>query len=53
MRDFYGLVVSEGAAGGIFITTGAYSRDAMEFAAGKPIQLLDRLEVEHRVAVRP
>lgn len=50
MRDFYGLIVSEGASGGIFITTGTYSRDALEFAAGKPIELLGRPEVERLVA---
>lgn len=55
MRDFYGLIVGEGAAGGIFMTTGSFSRDAMEFAAGKPIELFDRAEIERlmRSVARP
>ena len=46
MRDFYGLIVSEGAIGGMFVTTGSFSRDAREFAHGKPITLLERADVE-------
>jgi restriction system protein len=49
MRDFYGLVMGEGASGGIFMTTGSFSRDALEFAAGKPIELLGRAELEQLV----
>ena len=46
MRQFYGLVVAEKATCGIFMTTGLYSRDAREFAEGKPIKLLGRAEIE-------
>jgi restriction system protein len=46
MREFYGLVVAENAKRGIFVTTGVYSRDAQEFAEGKPIKLVDRAELE-------
>ena len=50
MREFYGLVVAENAKRGIFITTGVYSRDAREFAEGKPIKLVDRAELDELMA---
>jgi restriction system protein len=50
MREFYGLVVAEKAKRGIFMTTGLYSRDAREFAEGKPIKLLDGADVEQLMA---
>lgn len=50
MREFYGLVVAENAKSGIFMTTGLYSRDAREFAEGKPIKLLGRPEIEQLMA---
>lgn len=50
MREFYGLLVAEDAESGIFITTGLYSRDAREFAEGKPIELLGRAEIEQLMA---
>lgn len=50
MREFYGLVVAEKAKRGIFMTTGLYSRDAREFAEGKPIKLLGREEIEQLIA---
>jgi hypothetical protein len=55
MRDFYGLVVAEKAQGGIFMTTGLFSRDAREFAQAKPIKLLERQQIEKLMAsvIRP
>jgi restriction system protein len=50
MREFYGLIVAEQAKRGIFLTTGLYSRDAREFAEGKPIKLLGRAEIEQLMA---
>lgn len=50
MREFYGLIMAEGAHRGIFMTTGLYSRDALMFAEGKPIELLGRIEVKRMVA---
>ena len=50
MREFYGLLVAENAKSGIFMTTGLYSRDAREFAEGKPIKLLARAEIEQLMA---
>jgi restriction system protein len=50
MREFYGLIVAENAKSGIFMTTGFYPRGALEFAAGKPIELLGRAEIEQLMA---
>jgi hypothetical protein len=50
MRQFYGLLVAEKATCGIFMTTGLYSRDAREFAEGKPIKLLGLAEIEQLMA---
>jgi restriction system protein len=50
MREFYGLLVAENAKSGIFMTTGFYSQDALEFAKGKPINLLGRAEIEQLMA---
>ena len=52
MRDFFGLIVAEGAAKGFFVTTGYFSADAKKFAVGKPIELLERSDVEALVAQR-
>jgi restriction system protein len=50
MRGFYGLIVAEKAKSGIFMTTGIYSRDAREFAEGKPIKLLTSPDIEKLMA---
>jgi restriction system protein len=50
MREFYGLIVAENVKRGIFMTTGLFSRDAREFAEGKPIKLLGRAEIEQLMA---
>lgn len=41
VRELYGVVVAEGAVGGFAITSGAFTKDAMEFAAGRNIELID------------
>jgi len=52
MRDFFGLMVAESAAKGFFVTTGYFSADAKKFAVGKPIELLERSDIEALVAER-
>ena len=44
VRDLYGTYLHQGATGAVLITTGAISRHAKEFAAGKKIQLYDGKE---------
>jgi restriction endonuclease Mrr len=41
IRELYGVLVSEKADRGIFVTTGQFTRDAKEFAEDKPMELLD------------
>ena len=41
IRDLYGVVTSERANKGILITTGHFTKSAIAFAEGKPIELID------------
>jgi restriction system protein len=41
VRELYGTVMSEGANRGILVTTSHYGRDAYEWAANKPLTLMD------------
>jgi restriction system protein len=41
IRELLGVMVHEGVGRGIFVTTGTYSPDALQFGAANPIQLLD------------
>jgi hypothetical protein len=46
VRDLYGVVQHEGATKGILITTSHFSPDARTFAHGKPIELIERPDLE-------
>lgn len=41
IRDLYGVVMSERANKGILMTTGTFTKSAVGFADGKPIELID------------
>jgi len=41
IRDLYGVITSERANKGILITTGYFTKSAISFAEGKPIELID------------
>jgi len=41
VRDLYGTLLNEGASKAILVTTSNYGPDALKFAAGKPLTLLD------------
>lgn len=41
VREFYGVVTAERANKGILITTSRFSQPALEFAVGKPLELID------------
>ena len=41
VRELYGVLMAHGAGGAVFVTSGTYTREAMDFAAGKPLQLVD------------
>lgn len=41
IRDLYGTTISENAIKGILVTTSSFTRQAVEFARGKNIELID------------
>lgn len=41
IRDLYGVVMSERENKGILMTTGHFTKSAINFADGKPIELID------------
>ena len=45
VRELYGAMVGEEAHAAIFVTSGTYTPDAIDFARDKPIKLLDGDEV--------
>ena len=55
VREFYGVMASEGATGGYFVTSGDYTSDAIRFAEGKNLRLIDgkKLMVMLREVQRP
>jgi restriction system protein len=49
VRELYGVMTAERATGGALITSGSFSADAIEFASGKSIQLIDGSKLERLV----
>ena len=47
VRDLYGTVLNEGATKGILVTTADYGPDAYQFAANKPLSLLNGANLLH------
>lgn len=41
IREFFGVMAAEGAAGGFVVTSGRYTSEAKAFAEGRNIQLVD------------
>jgi restriction system protein len=41
IREFYGVMTSEEADRGIFVSSGIYTSEALDFAEGKPLELID------------
>ena len=46
IRDLYGVVMSERANKGILMTTGHFTKSAISFAEGKPIELIDGMALK-------
>jgi len=42
IRELFGVMTAEGADSAIFIASGGYTSDALKFAEGKPIELIDQ-----------
>ncbi len=41
VREMFGVMASEAATAGIIVTVGQFTRDAKQFANGKPLELID------------
>jgi restriction system protein len=41
VRELYGVMAAEGAAGGYVVTSGTLTKDARQFASGRNIELID------------
>lgn len=49
VRELLGVMVGSGAAGGILVTSGGFSKDAMGFAKENNIQLIDGAELHKMI----
>lgn len=49
VRELLGVVTGEGAAEGIVVCSGTYTKDAIEFAKGKSITLIDGGALSHLI----
>ena len=45
VKELYGVVTAENASGGIIVCSGNFTRDAIEFARGKSIELVEGAEL--------
>jgi restriction system protein len=50
VRDLYGTMLHEGATKGILVTTAKFGPSAQEFAAGKPLTLIDGSQLTELLA---
>lgn len=50
IREFFGVMAAEGAAGGFVVTSGTYTQEAQAFAQGRNIQLVDGTLLKHWIA---
>jgi restriction system protein len=49
VREIFGVVAARKAAGAIVVTTGTFTKDAVDFARGQPIELIDGAKLEAMV----
>lgn len=52
VREFFGVMAAEGAAGGFIVTSGIYTEEAKAFARGRNIQLVDGVLLQYWVSSR-
>lgn len=50
VRELYGVMAAEGAAGGFVVTSGIFTGPAMEFAEGRNIELIDGAKLSAMIA---
>jgi restriction system protein len=54
IRELYGAMAASGVAGGFVVTSGVFTQDAKDFAAGRNIELVDGTELNEIIQrVRP
>ena len=46
VRELYGVMAAEGAAGGFVVTSGVFTQEAKNFAEGRNIELIDGAELK-------
>ena len=49
IRDLYGVITSERANKGILMTTGHFTKHAISFAQGKPLELIDGAKMQELI----
>lgn len=52
IREFFGVMAAQGAAGGFVVTSGTYTDEAKAFAEGRNIQLVDGVLLKRWIANR-
>ncbi|MFU6993186.1 restriction endonuclease [Pseudomonas paraeruginosa] len=52
IREFFGVMAAEGAAGGFVVTSGRYTAEAKAFAEGRNIQLVDGVLLKRWISSR-
>lgn len=53
VRELYGVMAAQGAAAGIVVTSGSFTPDAVEFASGRNVRLIEGPELHEMIrAVR-
>lgn len=50
VRELYGVVVAENATGGVVVSSGTFTQEAIDFAKGKPLELLDGTTLQNIIA---
>ena len=50
VRELFGVVAAENASGGIAVSSGTFTQEAMDFARGKPLELINGAELTKMIA---
>lgn len=49
VRELYGVMAAEGAAAGVVVTSGRFTSEAIEFASGRNVQLIEGDELRRMI----
>ena len=52
IREFFGVMAAEGAAGGFVVTAGQFTKEARDFANGRGIRLVEGEELSRWIAIK-